>query len=434
MKNKIILTAQLILLGFFAAAQSSTIHVSGRYILGPCNDTIILKGINYAPYNWGWSPNELRIDQIALSNANCVRLPWYIITPDGATPQSTFNNLDYLDSAISKCIQYRMIPIIELHDQTCSDDTTALISLANWYTQPSVLSILNKYEHSIIIDIANEALYVDWASNSASAQTTFIHTYTTIINNLRVAGITIPLMIDGPDCGTNLEVLANVGSLLETTDQQHNLIFSAHAYWYAYANNDSLQMLTKIDYALSKNIPFIFGEVANLQDDVSLCQYSLNYSALLNMCKQKKVGWLSWSWDHDGCSARQVTTTGMFNDLTTYGNDIINNTNYGLMENTIKSNYLLNNGCDTITGLNENESANSFSIFPNPIYENLNIQFAENTSTELSISNLVGEIIQQSKSCNQKNVTINIQSLPSGIYFLNIIEEGYRKVKIFVKQ
>ena len=308
MKYKIILTVYLFLTGFIAIAQTSTIHVNGRYIIGPCNDTIILKGINYAPYNWGWSPNELQIDQIALSNANCVRLPWYIITPDGATPQSTFNNLDYLDSAISKCIQYKMIPIIELHDQTCSDDTTALISLANWYTQPSVLSILNKYEHSIIIDIANEALYVDWASNSASAQTTFIHTYTTIINILRVAGITIPLMIDGPDCGTNLEVLANVGSLLETTDPQHNLIFSAHAYWYAYANNDSLQMLTKIDYALSKNIPFIFGEVANLQDDVSLCQYSLNYSALLNICKQKKVGWLAWSWDHDGCNARQVTT------------------------------------------------------------------------------------------------------------------------------
>lgn len=44
---------------------AQTIHSSGKYILGPCNDTLLLRGVNYAPYNWGWSPSELLISQIA---------------------------------------------------------------------------------------------------------------------------------------------------------------------------------------------------------------------------------------------------------------------------------------------------------------------------------------------------------------------------------
>ena len=56
---------------------SNFIHTSGKYILGPCNDTITIKGINYAPYNWGYTLSDLKIDQISQTGANAVRIVWY---------------------------------------------------------------------------------------------------------------------------------------------------------------------------------------------------------------------------------------------------------------------------------------------------------------------------------------------------------------------
>ncbi len=192
----------LILIGalsFVTKAQVvPTIHVSGRYILGPCDDTLILKGVNYAPYNWGWTSSQLRLNQIVLSGANCVRMPWYVVTPDGAVPQAVYNNLVLLDSALSKCVQYKMIPIIELHDQTCANSPANLITTSNWFVQPAVKVLINKYKHSIILNIANEALWVAWTSNTLTAQSSFSNTYNTIINTIRSNSITVQIMIDGP--------------------------------------------------------------------------------------------------------------------------------------------------------------------------------------------------------------------------------------------
>lgn len=336
----------LFLNAIFAQAQTQNrIHVSGSAILGPCNDTLLLRGVNYAPYNWGWSPTELLISQIALSGSNTVRLVWYKTGATG-TPATTYANLTLLDSALSKCIQNKLIPVIDLHDQTCANNPTALITLANWFTQPAVLALINKYKHSLILNLANEALYVMWLGNTQAAKNTFITTYTTIVNNLRTQNITVPLMIDAPDCGQHLDFLADAASTLLNNDPEHNLIFSAHAYWYSYASNDSTQMLNKINYALSKNIPFVLGEIANQQDNTTNCQYNLNYQALLNICQQKKVGWYAWSWNNDVCPQRCMSTNGQFNALTAYGTSLLYHANFGLLTHTpAKSHYLMYGNC-----------------------------------------------------------------------------------------
>lgn len=408
----------LITLFFYSnfQAQTSNIHVSGKHILGPCNDTLILKGVNYAPYNWGWSNTQLRLNQIVLSGANCVRMPWYVNTPDGPTPQATYNNLVYLDSALSKCIQYKMIPIIELHDQTCLNNPTNLITLANWFVLPAVKILINKYKHSIILNIANEALWVGWASNPTAAQVTFTSTYNTIVNTIRTNSITVPIMIDGPECGTNLDVLANVGQSLETADPLGNLIFSAHAYWYAYAGNDSTQTLNKINYAISKNIPFVFGEVANLQDATTMCQYTLNYKPWLKIMKQKKIGWMAWSWDNDGCPARQMTTNGNYSSLTTYGNDIINNTIYGLSVGTVKSKYLMLGGCGISAGVTETLNDNNVVLYPSPSKGIFSINGPEIIKAVEVFDVLGKHIAIESITKN----TYSTKDAVSGIYFVKI--------------
>ena len=397
---------------------SNFIHTSGKYILGPCNDTLTIKGINYAPYNWGYTLSDLKIDQISQTGANAVRIVWYWSNP-GAT---VYYNYVALDSAISKCIQHKMIAIVELHDFTCGNNPSSLTNGSGWWTNSSVFPILQKYKQSIIVNIANEALQVNWASNPTSALATYKSTYQNIITNLRsTTGFDFPLMIDAPDCGQNSDafITSNTASDLITFDPKHNVIFSTHAYWYGYANNDSLQMATKINNVTAQNIPLVLGEIANQQDDASMCQYNLNYKPLLNYCENKKISWLAWSWDHDGCPARQLSSTGNFSNLTTYGNDIINNTTYGLLSHpAAKSSYLVNNKtCNSTTGIKNIQQDLSISLFPNPSNGTFNIANANNFKT-IKAFDLLG------KEVDLIQVSDNTFSLNNkGVYFIQIQTE-----------
>lgn len=417
------------------AQLGTTISVQDNLILGPCGDTLLLRGVNYAPFNWGWSPNQLFIDEIALSGSNCVRLPWYRIPAQG-TPQTTYGDLANLDSALSKCIQYQLIPILELHDLTCQNDTTALLAASNWYLEPALLALIDKYKHSIILNVANEALYVNWTGNPAAAEATFVRTYSEIVTNFRNANVTVPIMIDGPDCGSNLDVLASSGPTMQANDPAHNLIFSAHAYWYAFANNDSTTMAAKVDNAIASGIPFILGEVANLQDDQVLCQYTLNYSALLQILQVRNIGWLAWSWDNDGCADRQITTNGSFSSLSTYGNDILYNIDYGIYNFApARSAYLFNGGfCNPVIGVAASQPENDIRLIPNPSNGQFEIDLGNPVSkVRVEILNTSGQMIQVIEVNESSKIRMEFEGTP-GIYLVRLTwESGSQSVLKLVK-
>ena len=127
-----------------AVSAATTIIIKGKHIVTTCGDTIILKGVNYAPYGWGWNNSENFFPEIAKSGANSVRLVWYKTNSGPA-----YSNMALLDSAIGRCIRYKMIPILELHDETCNNNGTSMVATANWYTQTAVKNILVKYQKSI---------------------------------------------------------------------------------------------------------------------------------------------------------------------------------------------------------------------------------------------------------------------------------------------
>ena len=410
---------------FFANAQDN-IHVSDRQILGPCGDTLLLKGINYSPYNWGWSPNQLKFDEIAKTEANCVRIVWYK-TGGAGSPASVYSNLSNLDSALSRCVKKGMIPIIELHDQTCQNSPSNLIALANWFSQTGVKLLIDKYKYSLILNLANEALHVNWTGNPSASRIIFQSTYNTIVQNLRSSGIEVPLMIDAPDCGTNLEALSIVGPGLLSNDPLHNLIFSAHAYWYSYAGNDSTQMAIHIGSALAANIAFVFGEVANLQDDVSLCQYALNFKPLLRICKNQKIGWLAWSWDNDVCAARQISSNGNFSSLTSYGQEMVFNSEFGLSSNpAIKSRFLRNGNCDITSNVRISHSTD-LKIIPNPCHGSFSVLGLKDGETPV-VFNLLGEHIKIENSGQNNQFHISGSAIP-GVFW---VQMGEHRQKFFV--
>lgn len=427
--KKIYLYFMIAAAGITTAQSQNYIHTSGKYILGPCNDTLSLKGVNYAPYNWGYTLSDLKMDQIALSGANAVRISWYQNNPNAPV----YTNYTALDSAISKCIRYDMIPILELHDFTCGNNSTSLIAGAAWWTSSSVLPILQKYKHSLIVNIANEALQVNWTSNPTTALASYKSTYETIITNLRnTAGFDFPLMIDAPDCGTNSDAFITSGTAaaLITHDPKHNLIFSAHAYWYAYAGNDSLQMAGKLNAVQASNIPFILGEIANEQDDATMCQYTLNYRPLLNYCKTKSINWLAWVWDHDGCPNRQLSSTGSFSNLTSYGNDIINNPGYGLKTNPAsKSRYLVQGSCSLATGNVSRAYSPALSLFPNPT-DGLFEVISDDVILQVKAYDVLGHEVAVEQS-SQKHYRLNG---PEGVYFIVVATKNQQHMmKLILK-
>jgi len=304
---------------------TATIIVKGRNIVTSCGDTIILKGVNYAAYSWGWNNSENLFSEIAKSGANSVRIVWYKTNSGPA-----YSSLALLDSAIGRCIKNKMIPIVELHDETCNNNGTSMIATANWYTQTAVKNILIKYQKWLIINPLNEAGYVLWNGNNATALNAFKTTYKTIITNLRNAGLNMPLMLDASDCGQHLSVWKTICTEMQTYDPKHNLIFSAHAYWSSYAGT-AAAITTLLQDASTWNVPIVLGEVANKQDDNNgNCTLTLDLTTTLQKCEQYKIGWLAWVWTADNCGSRQMTTNGNFNTLTAYGNQIVNTSPYGL--------------------------------------------------------------------------------------------------------
>jgi poly(3-hydroxybutyrate) depolymerase len=476
--------------GIAGSSISNYIHTSGRYVLGPRGDTVIIRGVNYAPYNWGYDINELNINQIALSNANAVRLVWYM--NGGGAP--VYPNWVALDSAISKCVQKGLIAIPELHDQTCTNDSVALSNLIGFWTNPAMLNILNKYKKNVIVNFANEALGSGnwgWLGGSASQ---FKNIYGNIITQLRnVAGFNFPIMIDAPDCGGNEDAIINnsTATYLTATDPMHNIIYSVHAYW-PLPTNTSAMLNTRVTAMRNSNIPFVFGEVAATAD----CSDIILLDSLLKFAKINDIGWLAWSWDRDNCAARQITTAGAFSNLTPYGNTIVNNTQTGLVATAVKilpplsgplavaeiylqiknnvlywttlnNNIQYNIACSKNnidwTIVKQNITLNEFEINPewsiynywkiigNNMESNIvkynasksNIYISPNPSTDNIIVNglndnfsyciaTINGVVVLNGNNNLK--PIDIKSLTNGVYILRIVNAQINKSIIFSKQ
>lgn len=353
----------------------------------PCDVEFKIHGVNYAPYNWGYNSNELLLDEIALTGANAVRMAWYANNPDIQT-HSVYNSTK-LAETLDKCTAQGMLPVVELHDQTCQNNPQALISLADYYLQPDVKIVLQARQDKLVLNIANEVLHVLWATNTNSALSAYKNTYSAIIAKLRNGGYICPLMIDAPDCGTNSDALVAVGQELLSADDQHNLIFSVHAYWYSYAGNNPGMMRAKIQSMIDAGIPFVVGEVANQQDDTQNCQYTLPYQQFLADCQLMGVSWLAWSWCNDVCPNRQMTTSGLISNLTTYGNELVNNSTFGLKACASKSNYLSTNGCNSSVIQQETLPNCHLPVAIHPLQNGWLIQSSHTLSLELSLIDVV---------------------------------------------
>ena len=85
------------------------------------------------------------------------------------------------------------------------------------------------------------------------------------------------------------------------------------------------------------------------------------------------------------------------------------------------------------TGL-ENIERNCFSIYPNPTTNTLTIQLnSPITNGSIILTNIVGQVVYTA-AINLKSKIINLKSLPSGLYFVQVVTDKGSVVKKVIKQ
>ena len=419
-------TFTLLFFSMVAFSQQTTLQVVGKNLTKIGGQNITLRGVNYPLIDEGVislsnaSSYKFYIDEVAKTGANAVRLPWYtngVHWRDVQTPGtlSGYINNGHLSNIISYCITKGMIPILEIHDLTCTDDWAGFNStIMNFWTSPGILNVINANKSKLIINIANEFGKVSWSNNPATAINTFKTNYNNAVLTLRNAGINVPLMIDAPDCGTSSTDLLSIALSMNNSDPRHNLIFSAHTYWGDSANTLA-QVQIKLNEAQNTNVCFVLGEVAKNQDDTSCGSMDLSmlYPQILTEACSRNIGWLAWTFDQDCSPARQLTTNGIFSNLTAFGNDIVYNTTYGLKSTA---------GCGAATLSNSSFETEKVSVLisPNPS----NGLFTITTNESLKKVQLFDAIGKEVNLKKINETSFELQNSVNGIYFVKIETEN----------
>lgn len=295
--------------------QAQTFTVSGSSLRDANGNDFVMRGIN-VPLAWFQTDVYNNIANIRTNTgSNTLRIVW-----------GTGNGGDSIwQNAVQRTIDNKMIPMLELHDVTGSNDTRRLNDMALWYAaRASYFNQPNISKH-ILINIANE--WSDWymaSPTNAPDITVWRDAYKTAITSIRNAGIKSTLVIDGAGYGQDLQYsLRTFGKELLNHDPQHNLLFSVHMYcdWTSASKID-----TQLQSMKDARLPIMIGEFGNNHPPCG----NLPYKELMRIAQAKGIGYLAWSWKGNTTGTLDqldLSSNWSGTSLTNWGNDLVNDTN-----------------------------------------------------------------------------------------------------------
>lgn len=412
----------LVCLCLMDAVSAQHLQVSGS-VLQMDGKPVVLRGINYPIIDDGSidlskaADYRAAIDQAALTGANCLRLAWYepyTHWRDASKPGTVSGYVSdgHLSGIIGYCISKQMIPILELHNITCSSNWKKFRSaITDFWCDPDILNVIQTHKARLIINLANEFGKVNWTEGPADAADTFRVNYVQAIDTLRKLGVQVPIMIDAPDCGQSSSVLVSLASALNAADPLHNLIFSAHTYWSSYAGTKATAD-SKLAEMSASGFCWTLGEISNKQDDAGCADLDLSalYPQILQTACTYNIGWLAWVYNQDCSALREMSSDGSFSKLTTFGNDIVNNPVYGLKSSASCRAVPL-----SFEELRQPEKS-ALRVYPNPLNSaDLQVESAEAQS--FSLWDINGRMISTGQ-LRKGLQTLFLEDLKPGIYLL----------------
>lgn len=91
------------------------------------------------------------------------------------------------------------------------------------------------------------------------------------------------------------------------------------------------------------------------------------------------------------------------------------------------------------TGVDETTSDNKFEVYPNPATETINVSLTlvQSESTVINVLDITGKIVKTiyvGTVNGDKNVTVSLDEMTDGVYFIELVNNDGRQVKKFVKK
>lgn len=289
--------------------ESEGFFVSGGRLFDRQGNDFVMRGVNN-PLVWFQNRNNGAfqwLEEIASTGANTVRLVWEIQAND---------NLTLLRDAIARTVELNMVPMVEMHDETGGRDVNGPALMAQYYVD-NTLDMFEEFEETLLVNIANE-----WDG----ADNIYVEAYTTAINILRDAGVNHTLVIDANGYGQGAPTVIREGQALLAADPQHNLLFSAHMY----ENFRNAQTIRDtLARAVEAQIPFIVGEFGFQHGGGNNGPIQIPFEVLLEESERLGLGYLAWSWNGNsgGVEYLDLTAAGSADQLTAWGDDIVNGPN-----------------------------------------------------------------------------------------------------------
>jgi hypothetical protein len=106
------------------------------------------------------------------------------------------------------------------------------------------------------------------------------------------------------------------------------------------------------------------------------------------------------------------------------------NGNAGILtvENIKSGDYALGVWDEEHASLKENSSELNINIYPNPAEDKINIELKNETKGNVVITNQLGQVVKE-MNIDGKELTIDIEDLTSGIYFINVSNQRMKFLK-----
>ena len=193
------------------------------------------------------------LDNIAGLGFNAVRVVWGIHqwrNDDGSFGPLSDDNV--LRSVIERCIELQMIPMVELHDYTGTNNTANVTAAAQWWADRA--SLISDYEEHLIINVLNE-----WGGGGVE-DTQWRDAYTNAISIIREADIKVPLIIDGSLYAKNFSPIRLYGKEVLDSDPLKSVGFGVHYYCGSGENDQAIE--EELGWGVDNNVLLLVGEFA----------------------------------------------------------------------------------------------------------------------------------------------------------------------------
>lgn len=401
----------------FTVSDVDGFKVDGAKLLDRCGNEFVMRGVNLA-YTWFESSAYTQLEAVANAGANTVR----VVLTDGKAYKKAADPADKVMAFANKCKEYGMLTILEVHDETGSNDIADLKDAAKYFA--NMAETLKGTESYIIINIANE-----WHNDAAS--TVWRDGYKEAIKIIRDAGLRHCIMVDAGGYGQGAATIHSHGLEVLDSDPENNLIFSIHMYGGAGNTN---KVKSNIDGVINQNLALCIGEFGWYHSDGDVDE-----DLILSYCQEKKVSWLAWSWYGNGSPVEyldMVKDPSANPTLASYDNITIKNWNgsqswTGLscdwgkkIIDTWKTEAVMPTLTKCASTAIEDDKSDNQSIQYSA--EEQSLQIINKEKNPFYIYDMQGVCIYTS---SEEEVTINTSQWVNGAYIVVTRDENFRFIK-----